>query len=338
MAKKAPSVEEDTKAGKFSVECPKKLYKGGFVEGLFPFRKALLDKFTAKGVEFSLPEMCGATAGKKGEGFTELKCGTKTAQIKPDDKSNHPVLLCNPQITYSDKDCSVACLQKAPGKIDVVYKTDVNLKPLPAAKGMLKLEDRKDGRDLVCGLNFTDLMGKKGMKADVKLHPLRMMEENKTDSADLKASLLYPVSDMLKVACEFKSDLAPAPVKPKASVALAMSMKGLTGGLYFRSDAGNQLVGANAHKKIEVAGKTVETAVELFSPLSSLGSFSWLAGCGTNLNKQTTLNAKLNNKMQLNLALKHQPHSSFTVQVGTLMQVDNMGGMPNVGFKVTMKA
>jgi len=122
-------------------------------------------------------------------------------------------------------------------------------------------------------------------------------------------------------------------------VALAASTKALIGGLWcgFQDSA---TVGANLYKKIEVSGTPVEAAVEIFSPMNNLGGFSWIAGAQMQLNKTWTLNAKLNQKLQANFALKHQPHSAFIVQAGTLLRVDDPlgGGLPNVGFKITMKA
>jgi len=340
---KPDTLEKDMAAGKFSVEAPKKLYKGGMVESkLFPFRKALLDKICAKGVEFSIPDAIqGCTAGDKASGQTELTCGTKVIVIKGDDdkKPGNPIMSCNPKITYSEKTMSACVVQKEPGKLDVIYKTDVDkLMKLDGGKGMVKIEERKAGRDLVLGLGYTS---KQKLVLDLKLHPLRVMAKNAEDKrADLKAACYYPVSKMVSLAGEFKSDLAlPSVLNPKVNFGLAANTAGLTCGMWYRFDAGagGSTVGANLYKKMEVAGKPAEAAVEVFSPLNSFGAFSWLAGAQLGLSKQWTLNAKMNHAMQLNLGLKCAPAKSFSLQCGTLLRIDDLGGLPNFGFKATMK-
>lgn len=290
-------------------------FKGSYFEKLLPARKALFEKFPSsnKGLAISGP---GLKFG--GEGNFSFVSNEKSEKAE-----------------YKGKDLNFVARYKKDAKLfDVTLKQEIATSYKPKFTYLLKYEERKqDAPSYVVG---GDVLVCKGFQGNVKVNPV---------TTKLKSSWLYTggcswLPDGLTLACDKKLFLNKLdPAQTQWNVGAAYAHKLGTSAVAYNHKGHVTVTHLKAVDKLSVGVEYTQQVLPCLGADKSGVSQPLVLAASYQVDKTLAVKGKVNKDLQLNLAVKKDFNSNFTVTAGTALHLQgNVFQAPSFGFKVALKA
>jgi len=294
-------------------------FKGSLYEKLLPARKALFEKFPSsnKGLAMSGP---GLKFG--GDGNFSFVSNEKSEKAE-----------------YKGKDMNFVARYKRDAKLfDVTLKQEIATSMKPKFTYLLKYEERKqDAPSYVIG---GDVVICKGFQGNIKVNPV---------TTKLKTSWLYNggcawIPEGLTLAADKKLFLntpgfANLCAKTQWNVGAAYSHKLGTSAVSYNHKGHVTVTHLKAVDKLSVGVEYTHQVPFALGEDTSAPTQPLVLAAIYQVDKTLALKGKVNKDLQLNLAVKKDFNSNFTVTAGTAIHLQgNVFKAPSFGFKVALKA